>query len=291
MKVALFGKRFNEEFSSYYQQIIHELEKNNILISVYDEFYSEIKSELNFIKKPEIFKSHQDLKNIDVFFSIGGDGTILDSVTFIRDSNIPVLGINLGRLGFLSSVSKDEISKAIDCVVTNNYILDKRSLIHLKTEDDLFGELNFALNELTIQKKDHLSMIAVHVYVNDVLLNTYWSDGLVIATPTGSTAYSLSCNGPIITPESRNFILTPIATHNLTVRPIVIPDDSVIKLKVSGRSKEYLVALDSRFRSISSKIELTIYKEKFNINLVQMPGANFFHTIREKLNWGRDIRN
>jgi NAD+ kinase len=291
LKIALFGRDYRIDYSEYYQQIVDELQINNIEIVIYEAFYELLKDKVSFKTPPKKFSKFEDLKGVDAFFSIGGDGTILKSVTLIRNSNIPVLGINLGRLGFLSSVSKEEIRMAIDCIITNNYILDKRALLHLETQDNLFGDLNYALNEVTIQRKDHLSMIVIHVYVDDLLLNTYWSDGLIISTPTGSTAYNLSCQGPILTPDSKNFVLTPIATHNLTVRPIVIPDNSKIKLKISGRSDEFMIGLDSGFKSIKSNVELIVYKEKFTINLIKMPNSSFFNTIREKLNWGLDARN
>jgi NAD+ kinase len=226
-----------------------------------------------------------------VFFTLGGDGTILDSIPIIRNSNIPILGINMGRLGFLSSVSHTDIDAAINDVLNNNYILDKRALLSLKTDNDLFGEMNFALNEFSIHKKDHLSMIVVHVYIDDKFLNSYWADGLLISTPTGSTAYALAVGGPIVTPGSKNFIISPIAPHNLTVRPVVIPDNSVIKLKIQGRSKSFLVGLDSRFETINSSTELVVSKSNFSVNMIQIGNRSFFDTIREKLNWGLDIRN
>lgn len=197
----------------------------------------------------------------------------------------------MGRLGFLSSVSRDEIIDAIDAVLSNNYILNKRTLLQLSDSDNLFGDLNFALNELTVHKKDNLSMIVVHVYINDQFLNSYWSDGLIISTPTGSTGYSLSVGGPIVAPGSENFIISPIATHNLTVRPFVIPDNSVIKLKVTGRSQSFMVGLDSRYETMDSSIELEVSKCNFHINLIQMSNRSFYDTIREKLKWGLDVRN
>ena len=291
MRIAIFGKEFKAEFRKEYQQIVDILERNKVQIVVFKDLYHKMDG-VNFNSDIQFFASHDELVvSADVLFSIGGDGTILGAVTYVRDSNIPILGINIGRLGFLSSVSKEEIEIAIQNVLSNNYILDRRSLLHLESNENLFGDLNFALNELTIQKSDNLAMIVVHVYVDDHFVNSYWSDGLIIATPTGSTAYSLSCQGPIVEPNSKNFILTPIATHNLTVRPMVLSDSSVIKLKVSGRSKQFMIGLDSRYQHISSHTELIVRKGKFTVNLVQMPSKNFYNTIREKLNWGRDMRN
>jgi len=243
---------------------------------------------------PEVntFDSYETLKtNADVLLSFGGDGTILSSVTYVRDSNIPILGINLGNLGFLSSISKEEIKEAINDLLSNNYILDRRTLLKLDTDTGLFGDLNFALNEFSVHKKGNLSMITIHVYVNDDFLNSYWADGLIISTPTGSTGYSLSCSGPIVAPGSKNFIITPISTHNLTVRPIVIPDDSIIKLKVMGRNKEFMAGLDSRYVTFPSSKELIISRCHFQVNLIRFARKNFFDTIREKLNWGMDKRN
>jgi len=215
----------------------------------------------------------------------------LDTVTLIRDSKIPILGINTGRLGFLSNISIQEIDQAMDALHSKKYTVDERALLKVKTEDNLFGETNFALNELTIHKKDSSSMITIHAYINDQYLNSYWADGLIIATPTGSTAYSLSCAGPIVVPGSENFVITPIAPHNLNVRPIVVSDNSEIKLKIEGRGMQFLASLDSRSETIDSKYELTIVKEKFKIGLIQLENQDFLRTIRNKLMWGIDKRN
>ncbi len=292
MKIGLFGIEFYTNYLSYYKQIIERLEKEKVQIAVYRPLYDLMKNRLKFKKEPAFFSDYHDIgNNIDVMFSIGGDGTILSSVTLIRDSGIPILGINLGNLGFLSSISKDEIDNTITEVLNNNYILDKRTLLRLETNENLFGELNFALNEFSVHKKDNLSMIKIHVYVNDQFLNTYWADGLIVATPTGSTGYSLSCSGPIVAPGSENFIITPISTHNLTVRPIVLPDSTVIKLKVSGRNNKFFVGLDSRYEVFHSTSEIVLSKCDFRVNLIQVSSSNFFNTIREKLNWGIDKRN
>jgi NAD+ kinase len=292
MKIGLFGIEFYNNYLPYYKQIVERLEKENVRISVYKPLYESMKPHVKFNKKISVFNDYQDVReNVDVMFSIGGDGTILSSVTIVRDTLIPILGINLGNLGFLSSIGKDEIDTTITEVLHNNYILDKRTLIRLHTNERLFGDLNFALNEFAVHKKDNLSMIKVHVYVNDQFLNTYWADGLIVATPTGSTGYSLSCFGPIVAPGSKNFIITPISTHNLTVRPIVLPDDSIIKLKVSGRNKQFMGGLDSRYEVFNSASELTLSKCGFRVNLIQIASASFFNTIREKLNWGIDKRN
>jgi NAD+ kinase len=292
MQIALFGRSFNDFFSINIQQLITKLEDSNVDLLIYEPFYEVLKTKIKFGKKHHVLKNHLDLKKgCDCLFSLGGDGTMLDTITLIRDSGVPVLGINTGRLGFLANVTKEEIENAVDEVLNGQFTIDQRSLLRLETDNHLFGELNFALNELTISKKDSSSLISISCFVNDELLNSYWADGLIIATPTGSTAYSLSCGGPIITPDSKNFIINPIASHNLTVRPVVIPDESKIRLQVNGRGNSFLVSLDSRAEFIDNTVELRICKEQFNINLVKLKNENFFTTIRNKLMWGIDKRN
>lgn len=292
MKIALFGRTFNDDRFFYLQQLVDTMERNEIEIRIFAPFMEYIHSRIRFKIKPGIFTHHYELPgNVDFMFSIGGDGSMLDAITLIRDSGIPLMGINLGRMGFLSNTSKEEIDKAVNALVKGHYKLEKRSMLCVDSPKGLCGEINYALNELTVNKKDTGSMILVHVYIDDLLLNSYWSDGLIVATPTGSTAYSLSCNGPIITPDSENFVITPIAAHNLTVRPVVIPDKSIIRLKVEGRMQQYLVGLDSRYAVIDADTEIVIKKEAFSINLIQQLGDNFFTTIRDKLMWGHDVRN
>lgn len=292
MVIALFGKAVSPDNLKYVQSVIDKLVLRNCKLTVYGPFYELLRDQVIF---PEGISTFADEKGIhgkvDFFFSVGGDGTILDAVSFVRDSGIPVMGINIGRFGFLSGISKDEILPSIDKVLDNDYQLDSRSLIRLTDPAKLFGELNYALNELTITRKDTTSLILLHVYIDEMFLNSYWADGLIIATPTGSTAYSLSSGGPILTPGSENFVLTPIALHNLTVRPVVIPDKSRIRIIVEGREDQFLLGLDSRKAIIHSNYELVVEKEDFKINLVQMKGRNFFMTIREKLKWGLDARN
>ncbi|MFH1119080.1 MAG: NAD kinase [Bacteroidota bacterium] len=292
MRIALFGKNFANDRFFYFQQLIEKLEECGIEMMIYAPFHEFIKNNAVFNKNPEVFTSFHKLPgSVDFLFSVGGDGTMLDAITLVRDSGIPLMGINLGRMGFLSSISKNEISQAIDAIKSGDFSLNRRSLLCVETPGQLFGDWNYALNEFTINKKDSGSMILVHVYVNDLLLNSYWADGLIIATPTGSTAYSLSCNGPIMTPDSENFVITPIAPHNLTVRPVVIPDKSVIKIKVDGRMSQYMAGIDSKSVVIDSSSEMIVRKAPFFINLVQRNNDNFFTTIRQKLLWGHDIRN
>lgn len=292
MKIALFGKTFADDGAVYLQQLIDKLKNVNCELMVYEPFLKKIQDKVAIKCNFSTFNTHDELKSAaEILFSIGGDGTLLDTITLVRDSGIPILGINLGRLGFLSSIARDEIFPAIDKVIKGNFTLEKRTLISLTTSQNLFGKLNYALNELSITKTDTNSLAVVNVYVDDKFLNTYWADGLLVATPTGSTAYSLSCYGPIITPGSENFVITPIASHNLTVRPIVIPDKNTIRIKVGGRNKQYQVGLDSRYQTIDHNVELLINRANFKINLIQLPNKDFYSTIREKLLWGKDHRN
>jgi NAD+ kinase len=292
MKIALFGKNINNESIEYMKLLVEQLENTGIAMMVYEPFFKAIENKVSFNKDVQFFKEHTEIRNqVNFLLSVGGDGTLLDTITLVRDSGVPILGINLGRLGFLASINKEMIIPAINAIIEGNYTLDKRTLVKIESENNLFGELNYALNEMTVYKKNPLSMLSIKVFVNNEFLNVYWADGLIIATPTGSTAYSLSCGGPIITPDSENFIITPISTHNLTVRPIVIPDNSLIKIQVESRESDYFASLDSRFISVPSTTELTVKKESFHINLLKMNNQNFFSTIRHKLLWGSDVRN
>ena len=292
MKIALFGTNFSENFNKYIQHLINKLEAENVKIYVEQFFYNYLEDRLRFKNDVFTFTNHDDLKNkADVLFSIGGDGTLLNAVSYVRDSNIPILGINTGRLGFISSVAPDQIDKAVNDVLANNYNINRRTLLTLSSTNNLFKNKNFALNEVAVLKKDTSSMVKIDTFVDDEFLNTYWADGLIVSTPTGSTGYSLSCGGPIISPGTNNIIITPIAPHNLNVRPIIINDNSIIKLKVEDRDQLALVALDSCSRSFDSSVELTIKKANFRINLIEPQGNTFTSTIRSKLMWGSDKRN
>jgi len=292
MKIGIFGKAFSDDGAIYLQQLLDKLLNVGFTPVFFAPYYAKVKSKITTATEPETFENHEELKvKADMLFSIGGDGTLLDTIVHVRDSGIPILGVNLGRLGFLSSVSPEEIMPAIDMIRNENYEIDQRILLELVEPVGLFGEINFALNEFSITKTDYNSLAMVEVHVNNKFLNTYWADGLLVATPTGSTAYSLSCYGPIIAPGSQNFVITPIASHNLTVRPIVIHDDSIIKLKVGGRNKNYQAGLDSRFKLIGNSTEIILKRAGFKINLIQLPGKHFYKTIREKLLWGKDQRN
>ncbi|MGA2823785.1 MAG: NAD kinase [Bacteroidales bacterium] len=292
MKVALFGKTISTNDAPYLQGFIDRLESLNGNVYLYESFFNAIREKIHFNRQPIMFMTQKEIRgNVEYLFSIGGDGTLLDTITLVGDSGIPVIGINMGKLGFLSGISKDEILPALDAIIGKKYSIDERTLLRLETTEPLFGEFNYALNDFTIYKKSLNSMLAIKTFVNDEFLNTYWADGLIVATPTGSTAYSLSCTGPILSPDSENFVITPIASHNLTVRPIVIPDTCIIRIMVESREIEYYIGLDSRIRKLDDPMELVIKKEHFKIHLLRMSGRNFFETIREKLNWGLDIRN
>lgn len=292
MRVAIYGRSFTDNYIPAIQNLFDKLKPHTKELYVFEAFHSYLKPRIDFSSDISLFQKHKELKGkVDYLISIGGDGSMLDTVNLVRDSGIPILGINTGRLGFLSNISIQEIDLAIEALVEKKFKIDKRTLLKVITDDNLFGEINYALNELTIHKKDSSSMITIHAYINDQYLNSYWADGLIIASPTGSTAYSLSCNGPIIVPGSENFVITPIAPHNLNVRPVVVSDSCEIKLKVEGRGTQYLASLDSRSETIDSKYELRIVKENFEINLIELEHQDFLRTIRKKLMWGIDKRN
>lgn len=290
MTIALFGKNFAPENGDYMRQLFMLLSERQVKILIYKLFLPHIEPYIPFGVKYDMFESHDGLK-ADMLFSIGGDGTILDCVPLVTDSGIPVLGINMGRLGFLSSVSKSEIGEAVEGVLSGDYVMEQRTLLELVSPQNVFGDVRYALNELNVIRNPEHSLLTIKVFVDDVYLNTYWGDGILLATPTGSTAYSLSAGGPIITPNSKSFVITPIAAHNLTVRPIVIPDSSVVRIQVEGREKEFVFSMDSRTCALSTSVQLEVRKAGFCINLVRMQGEDFFGTIRNKLMWGKDNRN
>jgi len=292
MTIAIFGSPYPEHFSKYIQHLVKKLEAEHINIIIEEEFSVFLENNIRFNKSISTFNSYETLKNkADFLLSIGGDGTLLKAVTYVRESEIPIMGINTGRLGFISSVSADQIDDAITDILKGNYKINERTLLELSSDKKLFKDNNFALNEVAVSKKDTSSMIRIDAYVDDEFLNTYWADGLVVSTPTGSTGYSLSCGGPIIMPGTNNIIITPNAPHNLNVRPIVIDDNSLIKLKVEDRDQLALVSLDSRSRAFDSETELIIKKASFKIKLVQPQNNSFTKTIRHKLMWGLDKRS
>lgn len=292
MKVAIYGRPTSNNTTEPVEELFHKLNQYKAEIVIFEPFYKFLKQKIHISGAIKMFKSHEDLDNsVDVMLSIGGDGTFLATLNYVRDSGIPVLGINTGHLGFLANVAQEEVKLAIDALINKKFKIEERALIKVTTDKKtLFGDINYGLNELAIFKKDSHSMITVHTYINGEFLNSYFADGLIVATPTGSTAYSLSCGGPLVMPGSHNFVITPIAPHNINVRPLVISDDKEITLKVEGRSKQYLATLDSRNEVIDSTTQLTVKRAKFNLNIIKLENQNFFTTIRNKLLWGIDRR-
>ena len=292
MKIAVYGIKFNDDALPYIDQLFKLLLKNNIKVYINQDLKKFIGDRIEISSDVSVYHTPCNIdKELDFLISIGGDGTILDTITTVRESNVPIIGINTGRLGFLANNPKNEVENSIVNLINGNYNIDKRTMLTLNCNDNKFGIDNFALNEFTVHKKDSSTMMTIHVSVNDEFLNSYWADGLIIATPTGSTAYSLSCGGPVLTPGSDNFVITPIAPHNLNLRPLVVRDDVKITIKIDGREKEFLTTLDSRSATIDRDTIMEIKKSNFNINLIQFEDQNFFSTIRNKLMWGKDARN
>lgn len=291
MKIALHGKTINKETYPYVQEVIDELYSRDAELYISQHFLKEIRKHNIRLQKVESFQRKDSLHKLDFMFSLGGDGTLLDTITYVGEDELPLIGINTGRLGFLATTPKEKIKEVIDALYNNYYTYDYRTLIRLDADQDLFEGMNYSLNEFAILKKDTSSMIVVHAYIDGEFLNSYWADGLIIATPTGSTGYSLSCGGPLVLPQSNNFIVTPVSPHNLYVRPMVVSDKSVLSFEIEGRSKNFLISLDSRSRTVDASIQLAVRKENFRAKLVKLTGYNFFDTLRQKLNWGLDNRN
>lgn len=291
MKIALYGKRFSDEHAVTVSKMVDALVRRGIGIIVYDTFFHFLNTKFTLPANARIFVETSELEGVDFLISIGGDGTLLDTARIIRDTKIPVLGVNTGRLGFLSNVPPEAFEDALEALINRNYTLDSRSLIEVKSNNQTFGEFPYALNEVALLNRERNSMITIHAYVNDQFMSTYWADGLIVATPTGSTAYSLSCGGPIVMPGSNNVILTPIAPHNLNVRPFVISNSSKVSLRAEGRTSEFMLTLDSRSFTIDNETLLELTTAPFQINLVALEGQNFFYSIRHKLGWGLDKRN
>ncbi len=291
--IGIYGREFDKRHNQGVENMFHSLQQNGLHIMLFEGFAEFLHGAIDMqgIDYESFEKKDFLEKNCEVLFSIGGDGTLLEAATFVRESEIPILGINTGRLGFLSGLNLEHFDEALKEILNESVAFDERSVLKLESDSNLFGSENFALNEMTIHKKDSQSMISIHAYVDGKFLNTYWADGLLISTPTGSTAYSLSCGGPITLPSSRNLIITPIAPHNLNVRPVLISDQSVITLKIEGRSDQYLVSLDSRTESVPQEAVLTVMKNNFNIRLMRVKNHSFLKTLRTKLHWGLDQRN
>ncbi|MFN4910289.1 MAG: NAD kinase [Flavobacteriales bacterium] len=291
-KVAIFGLKFTRQTLDYLEEIQRECDKRSWTLCLEKETLDSLHQKYDFPLKREVYSSYLDFKSqIDLMVCLGGDGSFLRAVRYIRDSGVPIVGINTGRLGFLSNISKESIAETFQLLEDGHFEFQKRSLIRVQTQDDLFGEENFALNELTLSKKDTASMISVHAHLDGKYLNSYWADGLIVSTPTGSTGYNLSCGGPIITPGCQVHIITPIAAHNLNVRPVVVPDHMPIELSLESRERSCLVSLDGITKSIKQGEKIRISKAEFLINVIKFEHTNFLDTIRNKMYWGIDNRN
>ena len=294
MKIGIYGQFYHKNSGEYITYLLHKLQQYGVDIYIEKKYYEIFSEKIQVKETYKTFESYDDLdESFDLFFSIGGDGTILRTITLVQDLNIPIIGINTGRLGFLATIQKEEIQEAIAKIVRKEYTVIERSVLAVETSptnEDIL-EMNFALNEVTVARKDTTSMITVKTHLNDEYLTSYWADGLIVATPTGSTGYSLSCGGPVITPNNNNFILTPIAPHNLNARPLVIPDHTTIRLEVSGREDKHLISLDSRIATVNINSMITIKKAPFTVKLVELKGQSFLKTLRKKLLWGEDKRN
>ncbi len=292
MKIAIYSRGIENNQHQDIIQLLDELAVSGVELVFYQDFFNQFYSAIDCKAKYSTFNSSADLDNkIDFIISLGGDGTLLDTVTLVKNSGIPVAGINYGRLGFLANIGKEDLHSAVQALVNRTYVLDRRTLIHLDSNIPLFGNTPYALNEFTLHKKDSSPMIKIHTYLNGEFLNTYWADGLIVSTPTGSTGYSLSCNGPVVFPESGSFVITPVSPHNLNIRPIVIPDNNIISFEVEGRTDGFLCTLDSRREIVTKEIQLAVRKEEFMFNLIRLNENNFLQTLRNKLSWGLDKRN
>ncbi|MCX6315817.1 MAG: NAD kinase [Bacteroidetes bacterium] len=292
MKAAIYSRVFEDQQQKDVQLFFDELAIQKIEPVIFHDFFEQIKAIIHLPADTKTFALSEDLtEDTEFIISLGGDGTLLDTITLVRNKKISIMGINFGRLGFLASIGREEVQKAVKAMAQRTYVTDTRTLIHVDADIPLFGNVPYALNEFSIHKRDVASMIKIHTYVNGEFLNTYWADGLIVATPTGSTGYSLSCNGPVVFPDSGSFVITPVAPHNLNVRPIVVPDNNIISFEIESRSDQIICALDSRREIISKEVQLAVRKESFAVSLVRLSENNFLQTLRNKLTWGLDKRN
>ncbi len=292
MKVAVYSRGIDASSYADVKTFFEELKNYHLKYVVYKPLFDSLRPHLNLSDHTPTFTTAEELdKDVEFIIGLGGDGTLLDTITLIKDKPISIMGINFGRLGFLSSIGRENLTLAIKALALRTYISEKRSLVHVDADMPLFGDMPFGLNEFAIHKRDTASMLKIHTFINGELLNTYWADGLIVSTPTGSTGYSLSCGGPIVFPDSENFTITPVAPHHLNVRSLVVNDNSIISFEIESRSDEIICALDSRKEIISKNVSLAVRKEKFSINLLRLSENNFLHTIQTKLIWGLDRRN
>ncbi len=292
MKIALFSQEFNEDVKYIYDKIINNKFSENFSFYMLED---ENINEFDFFNRSSLtYSSAKDLKDkVDLLISIGGDGTFLRSIEYVKNNNIPILGINTGRLGFLASTKKENIEKSIEKIFNNKFKIEERSLIKVSLvgDEQLKSEFPFALNEISVVRKDTTSMVNINTSLNGIHLNSYWSDGLIVSTPTGSTGYSLSCGGPVISPSSKSLVLTPISPHNLNARPLVISDSTKISVSVSGREEYHLLSIDSKVYTLKNETKIMVEKSDFNIKVANLNNYNFYKTLKEKLLWGKDKRN
>ncbi|HMU44913.1 MAG TPA: NAD kinase [Chitinophagaceae bacterium] len=292
MKAAIYSRVIEENQKADLQSFFDALTAQKIKPVIFEDFFEQVKGKINLPDDTTTFFSASDLsEEIELIISLGGDGTLLDTIALVRDKKIAIAGVNFGRLGFLASIGRDEVKEAIKAMANRTYVLDRRTMIHVDASIPLFGNVPYGLNEFAIHKRDVDAMIKIHAYLNGEFLNSYWADGLLVATPTGSTGYSLSCNGPVVFPESGSFVITPVSPHNLNVRPIVVPDDNIISFEIESRSDDIICSLDSRREVVAKNVQLAVRKENFDISLVRLRENNFLQTLRSKLSWGLDKRN
>lgn len=292
MKAAIYSRILESEQQKDVQLFFDELAIQKIEPIIFKDYFDQLKETIHLPADTKTFSISEDLTDeIEFIISLGGDGTLLDTVTLVRNKQISIMGINFGRLGFLASIGREEVKIAVKSIAKRTYVTDRRTMIHLDASLPMFGNVPYALNDFSIHKRDVASMIKIHTYLNGEFLNTYWADGLIVATPTGSTGYSLSCNGPVVFPDSGSFVITPVAPHNLNVRPIIVPDDNIISFEIESRSEQIICALDSRREIVSKDVQLAVKKESFDIHLVRLSENNFLQTLRNKLTWGLDKRN
>lgn len=293
MKIALYGRVVQENSYLYLKEMLYMLKERNTTVFCYTSFYNSLREQWQFSYDFDGFFDHEQPlpEDTDLLLSIGGDGTFLDALTCVKAKGIPILGINSGRLGFLANVAQEEIARAISYIYERNYTVEQRDLLRLEMEQNPFSDFSYALNDISVLKTDLSSLINIHANIDNEYLTTYWSDGLIVATPTGSTAYSLSGGGPIVAPTCKNLILTPVCPHNLNMRPLVIPHDRKIHLQIESRSGDYVLSLDSRMQKISDRLDIYISAADFKLNVIQLPDHGYYETLRNKLNWGKDQRN
>ncbi len=291
MRVAIYSRNIKDSHVQIVQNLLQGLDSKGIQCKIFNPYFEQISEEIPIDSNIKTFNHGDEIEDCDFLFTIGGDGTILDTLQYVNKKNIPVAGINTGRLGFLADINSEQIGELLNSIEKNTFSIEKRNMLSVDSNMSIFEGFNYGLNDFSIHKTDSSSMITIHVYINGAFLNSYWADGLIVATPTGSTAYSLSCGGPIIFPEANNFVITPVSPHNLTVRPIVIPDNVVISFQVEGRSPQFLCALDSRYQSVDINCQIAVRKKAEYFNLLRLPDSHYLKTLRDKLRWGEDTRN